>query len=470
MIFTHLPGTASRKTGNDYNYSTMSRESMIFSDAPPAKAVLALAVPTVISQLITVIYNMADTFFIGQLNDPQQVAAATIAMPAFVFLTAFANLFGIGGSSLISRSLGRGDRRSATEAAAFAIWTGAAVSAAYGIIIMLAEPWLFPILGADSGTWDYCHQYIFWTIGIGALPTVMNAELAHLIRAEGYSKQAGAGMAAGGVLNIILDPVFIFGLSLEIRGAAIATMLSNLAAACYFIYFIHSIKESSSIRLSPASYSIRNGIPREIIAVGLPGFIMTMMSTISNTVLNHIVAGYSSSAIAGMGIAKKIDSLAYAIGQGISQGMVPLIGYNCSSGNRKRMMDVIRTAFILSLSTACICTVLLMIMAGPVSRLFIDDAETALYGTKFLRIIALACPSTMISFMIISIFQAMGKKKEPFILSFLRKGSLDVLMMLPLSFFFALDGIAWATPAADWTALIIGLLLFSRLMKQSSRK
>ncbi len=444
-----------------------SRKEGLFSEAPVAKAVLALAVPTVISQLVNVIYNMADTFFIGQLNDPLQVAAATIAMPIFVFLTAFANLFGIGGSSLISRCLGKGDRMTARRASTFAIWSGATVSLCYGILILFLEPLIFPILGADSETWHHCHQYVFWTIGIGAVPTVMSAELAHLIRAEGYSKQAGAGMAAGGILNIILDPIFIFVFDMAITGAAIATMLSNLAAACYFIFFIHSRQSDTVISFSPSGFSVRDGIPKEIITVGLPGFIMTMMGTISNTVLNHIIAGYSNSAIAGMGIAKKIDSLAYAIGQGISQGMVPLIGFTYASGNRKRMKDSIRTAFILSLSTACICTILLLAMAGPVARLFIDDNETASYGTEFLRIIALACPSTMINFMIISIFQATGRKTQPFILSFLRKGSLDIAMMIPLSHAFGLDGIAWATPAADWTALAVAILLLIHFRKRN---
>ena len=138
-----------------------SGKTEIFSEMPVAKAVLTLAIPTVISQLITVIYNMADTFFIGQLNDPLQVAAATIAMPIFVFLTAFANLFGIGGSSLISRCLGKGDRMTARRASTFAIWSGAAVSLCYGILILLLEPFIFPILGADSETWHHCHQYVF---------------------------------------------------------------------------------------------------------------------------------------------------------------------------------------------------------------------------------------------------------------------------------------------------------------------
>lgn len=169
-------------------------------------------------------------FFIGQLNDPLQVAAATVAMPCFMFLTAFANLFGMGGSSLISRCLGLGDKEKARHTAAFCIWTGIIALLAYGIAVMLMEPVLFPILGAKAETWEYLKKYVFWTIGVGAVPTVMNAEFAHLIRSEGYSKSAGFGVALGGILNIALDPLFIFGLRLNIMGAAIATMLSNLIA------------------------------------------------------------------------------------------------------------------------------------------------------------------------------------------------------------------------------------------------
>ena len=206
------------------------KKASLFSDVPVSKAVLTLAVPTVISQLITVVYNMADTFFIGQLNDPLQVAAATLAMPCFMFLTAFANLFGLGGSSLISRCLGSGDRAKARHTAALCITTGIAAAFLYGISILLLEPVLFPLLGAKEETWDYLRQYVFWTIGVGAVPTVMNAAFAHLIRSEGYSKTAGFGVALGGILNIVLDPVFIFVFRLDIAGAAMATMLSNLAA------------------------------------------------------------------------------------------------------------------------------------------------------------------------------------------------------------------------------------------------
>lgn len=445
----------------------MSKDnSALFSDAPVSKAVLSLAIPTVISQLITVVYNMADTFFVGQLNDPLQVAAATVAMPVFMFLTAFANLFGLGGSSLISRSLGAGNKAKARHTSAFCFWMGLLVAVLYGILIVFSEPLLFPILGASNETWHYCAQYVFWTIGVGAAPTVMNAELAHLVRAEGYSKQAAFGVAFGGILNIALDPVFIFCFGMEIQGAAIATMLSNLAAVIYFLCFLHRIRENTIITPNPKEISFSEGIPKDVVTVGLPGFVMTMMSTISNASLNHIVAGYSSTAIAGMGIAKKIDLLAYAIAQGMTQGALPLIGYNYTSGNHRRMTQAIRTDAVYSFLVAFAGMLLLYFLAVPISRCFIADAETVRYGQSFLKIICLACPTTAINFMVITIFQAVGQRAKPLILSLLRKGSIDVMLMVIFNKIFGISGIAWATPVADWIAFVISLLLIIPFMKK----
>lgn len=444
----------------------MRDTNTLFKDAPVSKAVLSLAIPTVISQLITVVYNMADTFYVGQLNDPSQVAAATIAMPVFMFLTAFANLFGLGGSSLISRCLGQSKTEKAKHTSAFCIWMGMLVALIYGILIVVMEPVLFPVLGATNETWNYCAQYVFWTIGIGAIPTVMNAEFAHLIRAEGYAKPAAFGVAFGGILNIVLDPLFIFVFHMDIEGAAIATMLSNLCAMLYFLWFLYSIRKNTVITPNPKEISFSEDIPKEVITVGLPGFVMTMMSTISNTALNHIVASYSSKAIAGMGIAKKIDLLAYAIAQGMTQGTLPLIGYNYTAGNIKRMKQCIKTAALYSLAVAICGMLLLYFLAVPISKCFIADTETVQYGQSFLKIICLACPTTAINFMVITIFQAVGQRTKPLILSLLRKGSVDVLLMILFNSIFGISGIAWATPVADWIAFMISLLLIIPFLKK----
>lgn len=432
----------------------------LFENMPVPKAVITLVIPTVISQIITVIYNMADTFFIGQMNDPNQVAAATLALPPFVMLTGIANLFGIGGSSLISRSLGMGDREKAKKCAAFSIWSAAAVALVYGVVMYLVRPVIFPLLGTDANTYGFCSDYVLWTITVGGIPTVLNACLAHLVRAEGYSKEASLGVAFGGILNIILDPVLIFPLKLGLTGAAIATMLSNVIAMFYFILLLHKNKERTVIKFSVKNYTLQQGIPKEILLVGFPSFVMMLMGVFSNVVLNKIVVSYSNQAIAGMGIAKKIDMLAFAIANGMTQGVLPLIGYTYAAKNYSRMRSAIKTAFIYSVAVASAGTIFLFTCAVPVVRGFIDDAETVAYGQHFLRIICITCPAVSVTMMIISIFQATGQKTKPMILSLLRKGGLDVPFMFIMNAAAGADGIPWATPIADCLAAGLSILLF----------
>lgn len=438
----------------------------LFESMPVSKAVISLAVPTVISQLITVIYNMADTFYIGQLNDPNQVAASTIALPLFMLLTGISNLFGIGGSSLISRSLGSGNRERARKTASFCIWSGAVTALLYGIALMLFRPVLIPLLGSNDSTYEYIHQYMFWTITIGAVPTVLNTELAHLVRSEGYSKQASFGVALGGILNILLDPFFIFVLGLEIKGAAIATMLSNLIAVLYFAVLLYKKRMQTVILPDWKHFTIGEGIPKEVITVGLTSFFMAMAGTCSNMVLNGIIASYSNEAIAGMGIAKRIDLVAYAISQGMTQGVLPLIAYNYASGNMKRMLSAVKTTAVYALGIAAAATVLLLAGASSVTKLFIDNAETIRHGKIFLQIIALACPLTTLNCIAITVFQAIGKKIQPLILSLLRKGVSDIPFMFLYNHLLGVNDIAWATPTAECVGLVFSGIFLCFLLKE----
>lgn len=438
----------------------------LFRSMPVMQAILTLAVPTVVSQIITIIYNMADTFFIGQLGDPRKVAAATLAMPLFMFMTALSNLFGVGGASLISRFLGANERKKASQCSAFCIWTAAVVSAFYGILVLSGRTILLPILGANEETGSMAAVYLFWTIGLGALPTVLNPALAHLLRAEGYSRQASFGVALGGVLNMLLDPLFIYGFHLDITGAAVATLVSNTIALLYFLGFIWKIRKNSVLTLSPKMYTIGHRIPAEVLSVGLPSFLISMMGTVSNMVLNHIIAGYSNVAVAGMGIAKKLNMLAFAVGQGITQGTLPLIGYNFTSGNKKRMLDTIRKLCAFSFGVALLIAVLLYTQAAPVSRMFINDADTVAYGCQFLHIICSASPMTTMTFFALTVFQATGKKRQPVILSMLRKGTVDVPFMLLFNHLFGIRGVAWATPVAEVISLIVAAIMVVPYIKR----
>lgn len=438
----------------------MNENKELFEEQPVSKAVISLVVPTVISQLITVAYNMADTFFIGQVGDSNQVAAVSLCMPLFILLTGMANLFGIGGSSLISRSLGEGNTERARKVSAFSIWTAGTVSLLYGLLVFALKGYILPAVGANAATYDFCSRYIFWAITIGAVPTVLNAAFAHLVRAEGYSRQASFGMAVGGILNIILDPIFISLLGFEVAGAAIATMLSNLIATIYFVVLIVRKRETTVLTLDPRQYTWGMKIPFEVLLVGLPSCMMNLMGVCSNIVMNRLMASYCNEAVAGIGIAKKIDMLAFAIATGMSQGVLPLIGYNYSAKNFKRMMSAVKTTFAYSLAIALLGMMFLLTCAGPIVRAFIDDPLTVEYGGQFQRIICVTCPCVSVTMIVITLFQSVGKKVQPLFLSFLRKGVLDIPAMLLLNGWIGISGIAWATPTADLMAMLIAISLF----------
>ena len=328
------------------------------------------------------------------------------------------------------------------------------------MIIFLARPWLLPALGTNTETYASCSNYIFWTITVGAVPTVLNAGLAHLIRAEGYARQAGFGVAFGGVLNIALDPIFIFVFRMEMTGAAIATMLSNTAATIYFFLFLYRIRKKTVITPNPKYYSLAHGIPGDVVVGGLPSFIMMMLGCLSNSVLNRLITSYSNEAMAGMGIAKKIDMIAFSVAQGMTQGALPLVAYHYASGNRRRMSKSIQVTLVYTLIMACTATLLLFLFASPITRCFIHNDKTVSYGKDFRKVICFTCPSTAVNFMIITVFQATKQKVQPLILSLLRKGSLDIPLMIALNYVIGVKGVAWATPLADWLALIVSLLLF----------
>ena len=445
---------------------TIKSKVDLYETTPISKAIIALAVPTILSQLITVLYNMADTFFIGQLDDPSQVAAATLCMPPFILLSGFANLLGIGGASLISRSLGVGDKDKARKISSFCIWVAIAIALVYGLLFIIFKPYILPLFGTTDTTYDYCYDYLFWTVTVGALPTILSGCLAHLIRSEGLSKQAGFGIALGGILNIILDPIFIFLFDLEIEGAAIATAISNYITMGYFIIIIIKNRENIVITLNPKLFTFGESIPKDVLAVGLPNFVMNIMGIISNTILNNLMASYSDAATAGMGIAKKIDLLTFAVSIGMSQGVISLIAYNYSSKNYKRMYNAIKTTFKYLGIISILTTVFLFFLAAPLSKFFIDDLNTTVYAKYYIKVLCIICPMQAISLMCITIMQALGQKIKPLIVSFMRKGSIDAPFMLLLNMLIGVYGIAWAVPIAELLATIVSIIVFMPTYKK----
>ena len=307
-------------------------QTRVFEEYPVVRAVLTLAVPTVVSQVILVIYNMADTFFIGQTGSDTKITAVTVCMPAFMFLSAISNLFGIGGASVIARALGAGDVQRARRTAGFAFWGCLGVTLAYSLgAWLLIHSFVDALGGSAPEVHGLSCRYLMWTVVLGGACTSLNALLGHLVRSEGRSAQAGFGIALGGVLNIALDPLFMFVIlprGNEVAGAAIATCLSNAIASLYFLVLLRALGRKSVLSLKPSRACLADGIPGDVLTTGLPACLMTLCENISYAVLDNLMALSGTAAQAGIGVAKKVNMLAHCMARGMSQGVLPLIAYN----------------------------------------------------------------------------------------------------------------------------------------------
>lgn len=450
----------------------MENNKKLFEETPVPRALASLAIPTIISQLIVMIYNLADTFFIGRTNDPYKVAATSMAYVLFFMLNALANLFGIGGGSLISRLLGQNRTDESKTVSAFSFYGTIIVTALYCLICYVFMTPILNFMGASENTLGYAIDYTFWVVVIGGIPATLSMTMSQLLRSEGHGNRASFGLSMGGVLNIILDPLFMFVLlpkGLEVVGAAVATMLSNVISLVYYCVVYYQIRKESVLSVSFGRIMAGVKYAGEILSVGFPSALSTILACVSIMVTNNLAAFYGDIPVAAIGIVKKVEMLPHNVGTGLCQGMIPLISYNYASGNHDRMKKTITTARTCGLIFTGFCIIIFELFAGGISRLFIQEAETAALTTNFLRIMCLATPLTICNFHMCYTLQAMGKGKESLILSTCRQGFFNIPLLFLMKACFGLYGIVWTQLIADALTAVVSYIIYSRVFRQLRR-
>ena len=426
----------------------------LFENAAVAHAIAKLAIPTMIGQIIGVIYNMADTFFVGQTGSDAMLAAVTVSMPAFMLLTAVSNLFGVGGASAVSRALGRRRTERAGLCASFSFYGCLGVTLLYSFcFFLLIDPFVDLLGGKHADVHRLAREYLTVTVILGGTATSMNALIAHLLRSEGRSMHAAIGIMTGGLLNIVLDPLFIFVLlppGREAFGAALATALSNVCALLYYMIILLRTKGTRTVlQFRFDMKALGEGIPGEILSIGLPAFMMTACENVSYAVMDALVAGHGLAYQAGIGVAKKVNMLAHCAVRGIAQGALPLIAYNSASRNLKRMHSAIQITTGASVLLATLCMAVSMAFSRQMTSCFIHTGPSDAYGAIFLRILCLGCPFSALAYTMVSFFQAVKQGKTSLFLALMRKGILDIPLLFLLNTVFPPFGLAWATPLAD---------------------
>lgn len=456
----------------------MDNKRELFEKMPVPKALATLAIPTIISQLITMIYNLADTFYIGMANDPSQTAASSLAFTLVFMMNCLPNLFGVGGGSLISRLMGEKKDEDAGGVASFSFYGTLVTSAVYSLIVLAFMDPLLRFLGATDSSIIYAREYAFWVIVIGAVPATLAMTMSHLLRSEGFASKASIGLGLGGIINIILDPIFMFVLlepGNEVKGAAIATMLSNVAVLVYFVLIYLKIRKRTVLSLNPRKAVLKRHYVMSVFAVGIPSALGSLLACLSNIVINNLASSYSDVygdvPVAAIGIAKKIDMLPMNVGMGLCQGMMPLVAYNFASGDHKRMRAFSRTARNTGMAFAGLCILLFQLFAPSITRIFNGHAQTVDMATDFLRILCIAVPFMIFNLQISFSFQAMGMGKQSLILSSLRQGVVNIPLLFLMNHFFGLYGIVWTQLISDIITGIISYLVYrhslGKLMRDS---
>lgn len=444
------------------------RKTQLFESTPVPKAVITLAVPTVISSLVMVIYNLADTYFVGMLNDPVQNAAVTLAAPVLLAFNAINNLFGVGSSSMMSRALGQKDYDTVSKSSAFGFYCAIICGLLFSTGYTVFRSPLLRLLGADSSNAAQTAAYLKWTTTFGAMPAILNVVFAYLVRAEGSSFHASLGTMSGCLLNIALDPIFIlpWGLNMGAAGAGLATFISNCTACLYFFVFMLVKRGKTYVCIDPRKFGFYKNIVGRIFNVGIPASIQNLLNVTGMTVLNNFISAYNNDAIAAMGISQKINMIPMYICMGISQGIMPLIGYNYSSGNRARMKKALLFSARLSIIFITAAASMYFIFAGGLIKLFMNNDSVVGYGTAFLRGMCFGLPFLAMDFLAVGVFQACGMGIKALAFAIMRKILLEIPALYILNRLFPLYGLAYAQLCAEFILAIAAVITLTRILKK----
>lgn len=443
----------------------MDKEEL-FERMPVTKAIFKLTIPVIISSIISIVYNLSDTYFVGMINDPVQNAAVTLVGPAMVLFFAVTNLFGIGASSLMSRKLGEKNYDDVKKASATGLYLGLFCAIFISTVTLLFNPFVLKILGSSEITYEVTKDYLFWTVGLGAVPGIMNLLFSFIIRAEGRAIQASVGAMSGCILNIILDPFFIlpFGLNMGAAGAGLATFISNTFACVYFLVLLFIIRKNTLVSLNPKHFTLRPDIIKNIFVVGIPGVFQNLLNVTGMTILNNLASGYGTDLVASMGIVGKINQIPIQVIFGFSQGIMPLIGYNYASKNIKRVKETISKEFKIILGLIFLIIVTFICCGKPIVRMFMDNDNIVAIGARFLIGTAISLPFMSFDFVTVGISQSFGIGKVALVFSFLRKAFLEIPFIFLFSHLFGMYGLAFPAVGAEFIMSIIAFVVLVKLL------
>lgn len=418
-----------------------------------------MAFPVVLGLLVTLIYNLADTFFIAQTNNTTLIAGVSICTPVFSTLMAFGNIYGQGGSSLISRLLGQNDLAGTRRISSFCFYIAILTGAVLAVLMMFFRHPLLTVLGATSDTLSYASQY--YSVLVVCAPVIVLSFIhSNLVRCEGLAFQAMLGNIIGTVINIVLDPVLIFGFDMGARGAAFATVVGYLCTDIYFLIFLHKKQTCLSVSLTDCHISSHEFT--QVFGIGITAALTNLMQSLTVIVLNQSLLSYGNDKIAAMGIVLKINMIAQLLLTGFAFGAVPLFGYLYGAGLKSSIKKLIRFCFSFLSILSLFMTFVLFLASEQLMRLFVHDSAIISVGSEMLRWQVISSIFAGVVLLLTVLFQATGKLLPAFLMSISRQGVIFLLALLICMPVFHYTGILAAQATADVLSAVLALVLLWR--------
>lgn len=438
----------------------------IFDRAPISQAVLKNTIPAMVAMLMVLIYNLADTFFIGQTNDALMIAAVSLVTPAFLLFMALGTVFGIGGTSVISRAMGEGRREYAKKVCSFCMWSCVVVGIFMVVIIFAFMDPILKTLGASADTMEYARQYLSIVTVAGPFVLISNC-YANIIRTEGKAGMAMIGQLGGNLLNVILDPILILGLGWNVAGAAIATAISNLVSAAYYIGYFKFGR--SMLSISPKDFSVKDNILKGVLSIGIPAALGDVLMSVSSMILNGQMAKYGDMAVAGVGVAMKVTMITGMICIGFGQGIQPLLGYCVGAKKWKRYKESLRFSVIFGLALSTFMTEICYLFDHQIVGAFLSKWEAFSYGVEFSKILLTTSFLFGMFYVLSNALQAMGAATSALIINMSRQGLIYIPAIFILQSIVGMDGLLWAQPVADVLSVILVILLYRITLKKKMK-
>ena len=431
---------------------TKDKRAKLMKEEKIGKLLWKLSIPAIIAMLINAVYNVADTLFIGMLNNTSAIGAISIVFPIFMLIAAFGQLFGIGAASYISRLLGNNYKIQADKTASTTFFTSLFLGIIISILgVIFIEP-ILNIFGATDSIMIYAQEYGL-ILFAGSFITIVNMTLNNMIRAEGNAKFSMYSIMLGAGLNILLDPLFIFTFNMGIKGAAVATVLAQSVSFIFFLHYYFS--EKSIVNISWNLFSFSKKIYSQVIKIGLATFSKQALASIAVGMINSAASNYGDAAIASIGITLRVITMFLYVLMGYFQGFQPIAGYNYGAEMFDRLQEVIKISLKRTTVFMTISTLFMFLFANQIILLFSNDPDVLSIGTKAIRTIIVFFPFLGFQMLYIVLFQALGRGKEAFILSVARQGLFLIPAILILPQFFGLNGVIMSQPVADFLTIII---------------